>query len=710
VKNLLILSLAALAFFAFQASVWAQELQMAPVNPDFIKFVANKGAVAEDSGEYSFGEVPSPLNFPDIPAQPPESEYPIEGYSPSYDLRDLGKVTGVRDQNPCGVCWTFAAFASMESYLLTGETTDFSEENMRTCHGFDWSKPVEKSCNAGNREMASAYLLRWDGPIAEADDLYTADLEETCQAGLTIQKKIDEVIFLPNRASSTDNDTLKWAITNYGVIRTSMYWDDPSWNSSTNAYYYSTAGTSTNHAVAIVGWDDNFAAANFNSAPAGNGAFLIKNSWGDTWFGDSGYFWISYYDTRAMRNNAIFTASTDADNLYQHDPFWVVGAVGYGSTMAWGGNVFTATGDEEVQAVGFYAATPATSYVVRVYTGVVDTPSSGTLAGTKSGTLTYAGQYSIDVSDLDIVVSSGSKFSAVVQFTTPGDNNPIPLEWPVAGNSSNAEASAGESYISSNGAAWTDSAIWLADCNVCIKAYTDDLFTFTVTGDSCEPGCPVNDACETDVSPNYLCDLSSAPCVDSGSDAICTGALGDSVQCGAGEPYCYNGVSGVICYAAAKVDLLDFAAERVDAGVKLSWKTAQEIECGAFKILRCETATPGACELWSHTELGITIPCEDNPMGADYTTVDTTAKKDQAYSYYLREYDTTDRVFEYGPLFMSIDDSIMNTGHVEPYESTFDILAVPPSDDGDDDADDDDDDAPVSGADDAGDSKGGCGM
>ena len=48
-----------------------------------------------------------------------------------------------------------------------------------------------------------------------------------------------------------------------------------------------------NHAICVVGWDDNYSKDNFNSKPAGDGAFLIKNSWGST----QSYFYISYYDT-----------------------------------------------------------------------------------------------------------------------------------------------------------------------------------------------------------------------------------------------------------------------------------------------------------------------------------------------------------------------------------------------------------------------------
>jgi C1A family cysteine protease len=49
--------------------------------------------------------------------------------------------------------------------------------------------------------------------------------------------------------------------------------------------------------VLIVGWDDAFPASSFRSGhrPPGDGAFLIKNSWGADW-GDKGFAWVSYHD------------------------------------------------------------------------------------------------------------------------------------------------------------------------------------------------------------------------------------------------------------------------------------------------------------------------------------------------------------------------------------------------------------------------------
>ena len=109
-----------------------------------------------------------------------------------------------------------------------------------------------------------------------------------------------------------------------------------------------TAGsTCVNHAVTIVGWDDAYSAANFAAAPPGHGAWLVKNSWGTGW-GQSGYFWVSYYDRYCGTSdvfNAVFEAwrrPTNYSDIYSYDPLGQTDTVGYGSATAWGANVFTA--------------------------------------------------------------------------------------------------------------------------------------------------------------------------------------------------------------------------------------------------------------------------------------------------------------------------------------------------------------------------------
>jgi len=103
----------------------------------------------------------------------------------------------------------------------------------------------------------------------------------------------------------------------------------------------------------------------------------------------------------------------------------------------------------------------------------------------------------------------------------------------------------------------------------------------------------------------------------------------------------------------AAVELLSFNARREVDGVGLYWTTGSEIHCGAFTILRC---IPGesSCILAEHEELsGLLVPCQDNPFGADYYTLDATALFETGYSYYLREYETTGGVIEYGPVIIA---------------------------------------------------------
>ena len=62
-------------------------------------------------------------------------------------------------------------------------------------------------------------------------------------------------------------------------------------------YYCPDSSAVANHAVNIVGWDDNFPASAFRFKPKGNGAWLVRNSWSDETKHDiNSYFWLSYYD------------------------------------------------------------------------------------------------------------------------------------------------------------------------------------------------------------------------------------------------------------------------------------------------------------------------------------------------------------------------------------------------------------------------------
>jgi C1A family cysteine protease len=201
----------------------------APDNPAFIEYWSEANAAARlhqavTSEGRTLGKIPSPVNRSHLALEPPVFKDVVTPPS-SYDLRTANgqnRVTPVRDQGDCGACWTFAALASVESGLLPGETRDFSENNMNTQNGFD--KPV---CQGGNAEKASAYLVRWSGPVNETDDPYNkTNTNPTSPQGVPVQKHLQNINIYAARTSATDNTILKTALMTDGALHTSMYGDN----------------------------------------------------------------------------------------------------------------------------------------------------------------------------------------------------------------------------------------------------------------------------------------------------------------------------------------------------------------------------------------------------------------------------------------------------------------------------------------------------
>jgi C1A family cysteine protease len=462
----------------------------APMNPRFVEHWNTRtqgqafSMVAQPG--HALGLIPSTIDLSHLKTSQGRALQSSTPLPSSYDLRTSGRVTPVEDQGQCAVCWSFATFGSLESALAPGEVRAFSENNLKDLHGFDGQacgtgvNPTScGACSGGNWQMSAAYLARWAGPVNASDDPYQATNTDSSPNGMPAQKHLQDVFIFPPRSGPLDNDVLKNAVMTYGGLYTSMHMDESAGylNYSSGAYYYYGAASGQNHAVTLVGWDDSYSAAHFPTTPAGDGAFLIKNSWG-TSFGQRGYFWISYYDTQYLTSESVAffvnEPPTNYDRLYEYDPLGWVANYGYGSNTAWFANIFTAVDNENLKAVSTYVNANASPYSVSIYTGVIDLPTSGALAATTSGTFALAG-YNTLVLPVSVALTAGQRFSVVMELTTPGYGYPVPAEVAETHYSSQATANPGQSYMSSDGVSWSDTTTIVSTMNVALKAFASAI-------------------------------------------------------------------------------------------------------------------------------------------------------------------------------------------------------------------------------------------
>ena len=206
----------------------------------------------------------------------------------SFDGRDYGIVTPVKDQGSTNLCWAYSSIAASESSILrsgidpsaSSGTLNLNPKAAAYRVSNRASDPLgntdgeyiagDFTAATGNPSKIATLFSLWWGPVS--GNSAAADPFENSEYRLESAVHIPEYKDEPEQRIAA----IKRAIAKYGAV-TFQY------NNASNIYYYNpkneTGGQSYPHACTIIGWDDTIPADSF--APGGasrNGGWLIKNS------------------------------------------------------------------------------------------------------------------------------------------------------------------------------------------------------------------------------------------------------------------------------------------------------------------------------------------------------------------------------------------------------------------------------------------------
>jgi cathepsin L len=210
----------------------------------------------------------------------------------------------IRDQRFCGSCWAFAAMGSYEAsqHIVNDVSLDLSEQHAVDCAEIYSGKAG--SCRGGWYMKVFEWMEKEGSMPTEATVPYESQ-DLACRNDVEAPFKVEAWGWVGHPWSRDATvDELKEAMCNYGPVSTAV--------TATGAFVGYTSGVfdernpgMINHAVVLVGWDDE------------KNAWLMRNSWGTKW-GMDGYMWIDYESNRIGEYSAWAVAPED-DNLQDDD-------------------------------------------------------------------------------------------------------------------------------------------------------------------------------------------------------------------------------------------------------------------------------------------------------------------------------------------------------------------------------------------------------
>lgn len=251
-----------------------------------------------------------------------------------------------------------------------------------------------------------------------------------------------------------------------------IYAESPTYVSDDKLAYYYNGSKSINHALTIIGWDDDYSASNFKTTPKGNGAWLTKDTYPTIFTGNStipaGYHYVSYYDTNicASLMSAYKVETTSFDNKYTNNIHGFSGNIATtdASSIIFK-NIYTKQNNasEKLSKVNIFTGYPGDKY--EIYYSDVDDYSKAVKIG--EGTAKKEGYTSINISK-NISITS-EKFYIYLKYTTAYtevNNGKTYYVFPVESFASSSTAEdkwyyvankpSGVSYYSIDSTSWID--------------------------------------------------------------------------------------------------------------------------------------------------------------------------------------------------------------------------------------------------------------
>ena len=430
-----------------------------------------KTSMEKNLERYGTGFIAPDMDLPHLTGQEMPEKYISLTPPSSFDWRASGKVTSVKDQGACNACYAFASIACFESKIIIdgGGTYDLSEDNVKEC---EW---YHSCCNPSNFYNVASFLSQ-DGTVLETDDPYQAfhNNNPPCGSKPFQQTILDWRVIAGDSIPSTN--VLKNYIYDNGPVYVAIWSGSNPYDATWRNGFVNYDGTytmykpwtgNTDHAVLIVGWDDNLSHA------GGTGGWICKNSWGTNWGGTCGYGTSKGYFTIAYGSAAIGKYSSFVDQWCKFDTnggisYYDEGGWdynwGYSSTTAWGLCKYGFLINTMVSRVEFWTNDKTTDVDVYIYDDFDGSTLSNLLFSSLNYAFDEAGYHGVAIVPSLSVMGMNSIY-VVVKFTNSNYQYPIVSDvngpWTTGCTYTSGTGSAGSWFDRGTGSPKSDVAIRL---------------------------------------------------------------------------------------------------------------------------------------------------------------------------------------------------------------------------------------------------------